>query len=51
VASVTCEFEVIPPNPASSAFHARFGFREVGTHWVAQGRKKVSLQEARIALP
>ena len=51
VASVTCEFDVIPPNPASSAVHARFGFREVGTHWVAQGRKKVSLQEARIALP
>ena len=46
---VTCEFDVIPPNPASSAFHARFGFREVGEQWVAQGRKKVSLQEARIA--
>jgi predicted GNAT superfamily acetyltransferase len=49
VSSVTCEFDVIPPNPASSAFHARFGFHEVGEQWIAQGRKKVSLQEARVA--
>ena len=49
VTSVTCEFDVIPANPASSVFHARFGFREVGEQWIAQGRKKVSLQEARIA--
>ena len=48
VSSVTCEFDVIPPNPASSAFHAHFGFHEVGEQWIAQGRKKVSLQEARI---
>ena len=51
VASVTCEFDVVPPNPASSAFHARLGFREVGAQWVAHGRKKVSLQEARLAPP
>jgi predicted GNAT superfamily acetyltransferase len=49
VSSVTCEFDVVPPNPASSAFHARFGFREVGEQWISQGRKKVSLQEARVA--
>jgi uncharacterized protein len=49
VPSVTCEFDVDPPNVASSAFHARFGFREVGEQWIAQGRKQVSLQEARIA--
>jgi predicted GNAT superfamily acetyltransferase len=47
VRSVTCEFDVDPPNAASSAFHARLGFREVGEQWIAQGRKKVSLQEAR----
>ena len=49
VSSMTCEFDVVPPNPASSAFHARFGFHEVGEQWIPQGRKKVSLQEARIA--
>ena len=49
VPMVTREFDVVPPNPASSAFHARFGFREVGEQWIWQGRKKVSLQEARVA--
>jgi predicted GNAT superfamily acetyltransferase len=50
VPAVTCEFDVIPPNRASSAFHARFGFRVVGEQWIAQGRKKVSRQEARVAV-
>lgn len=46
VPRVTCEFDVIPLNAVSSSFHARFGFREVGTQWVSNGKKKVSLQEA-----
>ena len=47
---VVCEFDVDPPNPASRAFHERFGFREVGTlvipakAGIANG-KTVSLQE------
>lgn len=45
VAMVTCEFDVEPPNEVSRRFHARFGFREVGTH--RYGKKRVSLQEAR----
>lgn len=45
---VTCEFDVDPPNPASERFHARFGFREVGRQWVADGRKQVSLQVAPV---
>jgi len=45
---VTCEFDVDPPNPASAQFHARFGFREVGRQWVADGRKQVSLQVAPV---
>ena len=44
VAQVTCEFDLQPPNPASAGFHARFGFREVGTQWLAGGKKQVSLQ-------
>jgi len=44
VAQVTCEFDLQPPNPTSAGFHARFGFREVGTQWLAGGKKQVSLQ-------
>jgi len=44
VIQVACEFDVDPPNPASARFHARFGFREVGTQWLAGGKKQVSLQ-------
>lgn len=48
VGVVTCEFDVDPPNPASERFHARFGFREAGRQWVADGRKQVSLQVAPV---
>jgi len=44
VARLTCEFDLDPPNPASAHFHARFGFREVGTQRIAGGAKRVSLQ-------
>jgi predicted GNAT superfamily acetyltransferase len=44
IAQVTCEFDLEPPNPASAHFHARFGFREVGTQWLGGGKKQVSLQ-------
>lgn len=44
--SVTCEYNIEPPNPASRAFHDKFGFRELDTQWVAGGSKKVSLQAA-----
>jgi hypothetical protein len=43
---VVCEFDIHPPNELSRRFHARFGFREVGTQWIAGGVKQVSLQEA-----
>lgn len=43
---VVCEFDVEPPNPVSAAFHARFGFHEIGTQWVRGGKKRVSLQQA-----
>jgi len=41
---VTCEIDVVPPNPASTRFHARRGFREVGRQAVQDGKKEVSLQ-------
>ncbi len=41
---VTCEFNLVPPNPASERFHAGQGFREVGRQQLAGGSKTVSLQ-------
>lgn len=41
---ITCEYNIKPPNPASRAFHDKFGFKELGTQWVAGGSKQVSLQ-------
>ena len=43
---ITCEYNIEPPNPASRVFHDRFGFKEFGTQWVANGTKQVSLQAA-----
>jgi predicted GNAT superfamily acetyltransferase len=39
---ITCEVNVRPPNPASHAFHASLGFREVGRGGAADGSKIVS---------
>jgi predicted GNAT superfamily acetyltransferase len=41
---ITCEFDIEPPNPASTRFHARLGFREMGRQELYGGRKIVSLQ-------
>ena len=48
VTTVTCEYNIDPPNPASKRFHDRYGFRELGTQWVANGTKLVSLQAAEV---
>jgi len=45
---VTCEYNVVPPNEPSRRFHDKFGFRERGTQWVAEGTKRVSLQAAEV---
>ena len=45
---VTCEYNIIPANEPSRTFHDKFGFRGVGTQWVANGSKRVSLQAAEI---
>lgn len=45
--TITCEYNIEPPNPVSRAFHDKFGFEEVGTQFVAGGSKKVSLQSVR----
>jgi len=43
---VTCEYNIVPPNEPSRLFHDRFGFKEQGTQWLANGTKRVSLQAA-----
>ena len=48
VAQIACEYNLEPPNLASQAFHARFGFAEVGRQQVANGSKTVSLQLAAV---
>jgi len=41
---LTCEINAVPPNEVSAAFHARLGFSEVGSQWICNGQKKVSMQ-------
>ena len=48
IPQVACEYNLEPANPASAAFHARFGFREIGQQRVAGGTKLVSLQVADV---
>lgn len=48
VTQLTCEFDIEPPNPASLKFHQRYGFHEVGTHWLGGNKKRVSLQVREI---
>jgi uncharacterized protein len=43
---VTCEYNIVPPNEASRLFHEKFGFKEQGTLWLANGTRQVSLQVA-----
>jgi predicted GNAT superfamily acetyltransferase len=45
---IACEYNLVPPNEASRTFHERFGFREVGRQWLANGSKQVSLQVAEL---
>lgn len=45
---ITCEYDVVPPNPASERFHARLGFREVARQ-LLPGGKQVSLQAWDVA--
>ena len=51
IARITCEVDIEPPNAASLRFHERFGFAQVGTQWVAGGKKRVSLRELPLGLP
>ncbi|MGI9201693.1 MAG: GNAT family N-acetyltransferase [Woeseiaceae bacterium] len=41
--ALTCEVNILPPNEGSMKFHARLGFREVGSLTSDDGSKKVAL--------
>jgi predicted GNAT superfamily acetyltransferase len=45
---ITCEVDIIPPNPFSINFHRKQGFVQVGSQWHSNGKKKVLLLEKRI---
>lgn len=47
ICTIACEYNIDPPNPVSHAFHQKFGFRRLGTQWVAGGTKQVALQAAK----
>jgi predicted GNAT superfamily acetyltransferase len=43
--SLNCEVNLDPPNPASMAFHARYGFIEIGRMHTSDGRHVALLQK------
>jgi predicted GNAT superfamily acetyltransferase len=45
---VTCEVDILPPNPVSLRFHRNRGFVEVGTLRPYGGAKRVALMEKRM---
>ena len=45
----SCEYNLLPPNPRSAAFHHRHGFREVGSQTLADGANTVSMQLRSLA--
>jgi predicted GNAT superfamily acetyltransferase len=45
---VACEYNIVPLNGPSRIFHGKLGFREIGTQWIANGAKQVSMQAAEI---
>lgn len=47
-ATIGCEVNADPPNPASDAFHARLGFREVGEARLADRGKTVRYFEVAL---
>jgi len=48
IKTIVCEYNIVPPNLASRHFHEKFGFKEVGTQWVANNSKQVSMQSVEI---
>ena len=48
VAVIACEYNIVPPNEPSRLFHNKFGFLEIGSQWLGNGSKRVSLQVVEV---
>lgn len=48
ITNITCEYNVVPLNEPSRLFHDKFSFHQVGTQWLCNATKKVSLQIAKV---
>jgi predicted GNAT superfamily acetyltransferase len=48
IKTIVCEYNIVPPNLPSRHFHEKFGFKEIGTQWVANNSKQVSMQSVEI---
>lgn len=48
---IVCEYNVEPANLPSQAFHDRWGFQEMGSQWLNEKTKRVSLQVLTLPLP
>lgn len=46
---IAAEIDIMPANPNSLKFHKKFGFKEVGTQTIYDGKKSVSLQIAELS--
>lgn len=45
---MTCEVNLIPPNPDSMQFHTNLGFKQVGSRVIDKDGKKVALLERKL---
>lgn len=51
ITAITCEYNIIPANEPSRIFHDKFSFQEVGSQWLNNHSKLVSLQMATVETP
>lgn len=51
IARLTCEYNLVPLNAASQAFHDRYGFAEVGRQTSTDGKKELALCVRELAAP
>lgn len=45
---IACEINIVPPNKPSLAFHAGYGFKEVGRKWHDNGKKQLTMQIRKV---
>ena len=48
ITSLACEINAEPPNPASMAFHQKWGFKEIGSESRDEGQRRVVMMMAEL---